>query len=56
MKLTGVNIAKATGPDKISNKLLKLAVPVISQALVDFFNFSIESNTFPTVVTMNSTL
>ena len=42
MKLTGVNIAKATGHDKICDKLLKLAAPVIFQALADFFNFSIE--------------
>ena len=48
MKLTGVNIAKATGHNKISNKLLKLAAPVIYQALVDFFNLSIKLNTFPT--------
>ena len=33
-------------PDKISNKLLRLAAPEISQALVNFFNFSMESNTF----------
>ena len=48
MKLTGVNIVRATGHYKISKKKLKLAAPVISQALADFFNFSIESNTFPT--------
>ena len=39
MKLTGAVIAKATDHDKISNKLLRLAAPVISQALADFFNF-----------------
>ena len=50
MKLnrSGVNIAKATGHHKIPNQLLKLAAPVISQALADFFNFSMESTTFPT--------
>ena len=46
-KLKEVNIAKATGHDKISNKILKIAAPAIFKSLTDFFNFSIVTNIFP---------
>ena len=45
--LSSVKIAKATGLDKISNKILKLAAPVIYKSLTDLFNFSIASGEFP---------
>ena len=45
--LNSVKIAKATGLDKISNKILKLAAPVIYKSLTDLFNFSITSGEFP---------
>ena len=45
--LRSVKIAKATGLDKISNKILKLAAPVIYKSLTDLFNFSITSGEFP---------
>ena len=46
-KLQEVNVAKATGHDNISNKVLKIAAPVISKSLADLFNLSITTNTFP---------
>ena len=45
--LTGVKINKATGIDKISNKILKIAAPVIYKNLTDLFNLSITSGVFP---------
>ena len=45
--LTGVKINKATGIDKISNKILKIAAPVIYKNLTDLFNLSITSSVFP---------
>ena len=38
---------KATGLDLISNKLLKIASPVISAHLTEIFNQYIEQSTFP---------
>ena len=35
--LTGVKINKATGIDKISNKILKIAAPIIYKNLTDLF-------------------
>ena len=46
--LLKANAAKATGLDHISNKVLKLAGPVIYLHLTDLFNLSIKSNVFPT--------
>ena len=37
---TGVKINKATGIDKISNRILKLADPVNYKSLTDLFNFT----------------
>ena len=45
--LIKVNVAKATGHDKISNKILKIAAPVIFNSLTDPFNLSISRNIFP---------
>ena len=45
--LNGVNARKATGIDKISNKILKIAAPIIYGSLTDIFNLSIASNVFP---------
>ena len=45
--LTGVKINKATGIDKISNKILKIAAPVIYKNLTGLFNLSITSGVFP---------
>ena len=45
--LKSLSIGKATGPDSISNRLLKeFAVP-LSEPLADFFNFSIRSGKVP---------
>ena len=45
--LISLSIGKATGPDSISNRLLKeLAVP-LSEPLADLFNFSIRSGKVP---------
>ena len=41
-----MNLRKASGHDKISNKLLKIACPYIHESLTDLFNLSIESNKF----------
>ena len=46
-ELQEVNVAKATGHDNVSNKVLKIAAPVISESLADLFNLSITTNTFP---------
>ena len=45
--LSTADSAKATGFDKISNKLLKIAAPHIYQSLGALFNISIETNMFP---------
>ena len=36
-----LNIRKASGYDKVSNKLLKIAAPYIYKSLADIFNLSI---------------
>ena len=41
-----INLRKASGHDKISNKLLKLAGPYIYQSLTDLFNLSIKLRSF----------
>ena len=41
--LNGVKINMATGIDKISNRILKLAALVIYKSLTDLFNLSISS-------------
>ena len=45
--LNGVKFNKATGIDKISNRILKMAAPVIYKNLTDLFNISITSGVFP---------
>ena len=45
--LNRVKINKATGIDKISNRILKMAAPVIYKNLTDLFNLSITSGVFP---------
>ena len=44
--LNGVKINKATGIDKISNRILNMAAPVIYKNLTDLFNLSITSGVF----------
>ncbi len=43
----GLDISKATGPDNISNKLLKEASVPIAEPLSYLFNFSLSLGTFP---------
>ena len=45
--LLAADSAKATGYDKIPNKLLKVAAPRICQSLTSLFNLSIETDIFP---------
>ena len=45
--LNAVKISKATGHDGISNRILKIAAPVIHKKLTDIFNLSIVSGIFP---------
>ncbi len=45
--LNGLDISKATGPDKISNKLLKEASVPIAKHLFHLINFSLSLDTFP---------
>ena len=45
--LNGVKINKATGIDKISNRILRMAAPVIYKHLTDLLNLSITSGVFP---------
>ena len=45
--LSTLDSTKATGVDKISNKLLKMAVPFIYLSLTELFNFCIETSSFP---------
>lgn len=45
--LSTLDTAKATGVDKISNKLLKIAAPYIHQSLTDLFNLCVETSSFP---------
>ena len=39
---------KASGCDKISNRLLKISGPYIYEALTNLFNLSLTTNKFPT--------
>ena len=45
--LNRVKINKAIGIDKISNRILKIAAPVIYKSLTDLFNLSTTSGVFP---------
>ena len=45
--LKGLNVSKATGIDKISNRILKKAAPIIYRSLTDIFNLFISSSVFP---------
>ena len=45
--LLKVDIASATGLDQISNKVLRLAAPIIYRQLTDLFNLSVRSGVFP---------
>ena len=45
--ISGTNNKKSSGPDKISNQLLKLASPYIAWSLTYNFNLCIEQNVFP---------
>lgn len=45
--LSELDITKATGPDDIPSRLLKLSAPVISDSLAFLFNFSLISGKFP---------
>ena len=45
--LQKVNVSKATGLDNISNRILKIAAPVIHQQLTYIFNLSIKQSAFP---------
>ena len=46
--ISGMNNKKSSGPDKISNQLLKLASPYIAGSLTYIFNLCVEQNVFPT--------
>ena len=45
--ISGINNKKSSGPDKISNQLLKLVSPYIAGSLTYNFNLCIEQNVFP---------
>ena len=45
--LRGLSSNKATGIDKISSKIIKIAAPAISDSLTLIFNHSITSSIFP---------
>ena len=47
--LTNLDVNKATGPDKIGNFLLKNVADSISEPLCNFFNYSIQNSTFPSM-------
>ena len=42
-----LDITKATGLDQISNKVLKVAAPVIYKQLTELFNLSLKSGEYP---------
>ena len=46
-KLLTLDERNATGPDKISAKLLKLVAPSVASSLASLFNYSILSGQFP---------
>ena len=45
--LSKLDVTKATGLDQISNKVLKLAAPVIYKQLTDLFNLSLKTREYP---------
>jgi len=45
--LASLNVSKATGPDNIGNFLLKICARSISDSLAKLFNYSLETNKFP---------
>ena len=45
--LCKLDITKATGLDQISNKVIKLAAPVIYKQLTELFNLSLKSGEYP---------
>ena len=45
--ISGMNSIKSSGPDEISNQLLKLASPYIAGSLTYIFNLCIEQNISP---------
>ena len=45
--ISSLPLNKATGPDKISHKLLKKTVGTVSEALCHLFNKSLLSSTYP---------
>jgi len=45
--ISGTNNIKSSGPDEISNQLLKLASPYIAGSLTYIFKLRIEQNVFP---------
>ena len=46
ISLSGLSCKKATGIDKISSKIIKIAAPVISDSLTHIFNQSIAQSFF----------
>jgi hypothetical protein len=46
-KLKAINERKATGPDKIPCKLLKIAAEIIAPSLTQIFDKSIRTSIFP---------
>ena len=46
-KLSGLDERKATGPDMIPAKLLKMVAPAISTSLTKLFNYSLSQGVFP---------
>ena len=46
-QIKSLDAKKATGPDQIPPKILKLAISEIEQPLTDIFNKSLESKSFP---------
>ncbi len=47
--LVELDVSKATGPDQISNHLLKKAAIPISEPLSELFNFSLSIGEFPDI-------
>ena len=45
--LKSLNVNKATGPDGISNFLLKNTADVLAKPLCKLFNYSLEAGVFP---------
>ena len=48
LRFVSIFASKATGLDKIPAKILKIAAPVIAQSLTNLFNYSIQTEIFPT--------